>query len=90
MAKTVPVRLCLGCREPKPKIELLRVVRSNDGNIQVDLRGKLSGRGAYICRNRACFEKAYKSKALDRSLGVTIPADVYDSIKVFFEQSENG
>lgn len=90
MAKSVPVRLCLGCREPKPKNELLRVVRSNDGNIQVDLRRKLSGRGAYICRNRACFEKAYKSKALDRSLGVTIPADVYDSIKVFFDNSDNG
>ena len=90
MAKKVPVRLCLGCREPKPKNELIRIVRSADGNIQLDLRGKLSGRGAYICRSVSCFEKAYKTKALERSLEVSIPKEVYDSVSAVLSQEENG
>ncbi len=90
MAKSAPVRLCLGCREPKLKIDLLRIVKTNDGNISLDMRGKLSGRGAYICRNRSCFDKAYRSKALDRSLGITIPAEVYDTISGYFDDIENG
>ena len=90
MAKKVPVRLCLGCREPKAKNELIRIVRTNDGRIQIDLKGKLSGRGAYICKNRSCFDRAYKSKALDRSLGVTVPDDIYQSISCSFEIEDNG
>ena len=90
MAKAVPVRLCLGCHEPKAKNEMLRIVRTGDGNVLIDLKGKVSGRGAYICKTKACFEKALKSKALDRSLGVSIPSDVIDSIKQFFDGSENG
>ena len=90
MAKAVPVRLCLGCREPKAKNEMLRIVRTGDGNVMIDLKGKASGRGAYICKNKACFDKAVKSKALDRSLGVNIPSDIIESIKQFFNGSENG
>ena len=90
MAKAVPVRLCLGCHEPKAKNEMLRIVRTGDGNVLIDLKGKVSGRGAYICKTKACFEKALKSKALDRSLGVSIPSDVIDSIKQLFDGSENG
>ncbi len=90
MAKAVPVRLCLGCHEPKAKNEMLRIVRTGDGNVLIDLKGKVSGRGAYICKTKACFEKALKSKALDRSLGVSIPSNVIDSIKQFFDGSENG
>ena len=90
MAKAVPVRLWLGCHEPKAKNEMLRIVRTGDGNVLIDLKGKVSGRGAYICKTKACFEKALKSKALDRSLGVSIPSDVIDSIKQFFDGSENG
>ncbi|MBR0351937.1 MAG: YlxR family protein [Oscillospiraceae bacterium] len=90
MAKAVPVRLCLGCHEPKAKNEMLRIVRTGDGNVLIDLKGKVSGRGAYICKTKACFEKALKSKALVRSLGVSIPSDVIDSIKQFFDGSENG
>ena len=85
MAKKVPVRLCLGCREPKAKNDLLRIVRTSDGIIQVDLKGKLSGRGAYICKNRSCFDRAFRSKALDRSLGVTVPEEIYKSISAIFD-----
>lgn len=90
MAKSIPVRLCLGCREPKQKKELIRIVRSSDGNIQLDLKGKLSGRGAYICRSVSCFEKACKSKALERSLGVSIPEDIYGSISAMLDSEKNG
>ena len=83
MAKSQPVRLCLGCREPKGKSEMLRIVRTCEGTVQIDLRGKLSGRGAYVCKNRACFDKVIKSKALDRALGVSIPADIIDSINAY-------
>ena len=90
MGKAVPVRLCLGCREPKAKKEMLRIVRLGDGNVMIDLKGKVSGRGAYICKNKACFDKAVKSKALDRSLGVNIPTDIIDSIKQYFDGQDNG
>ncbi len=90
MAKKVPVRLCLGCREPKLKNELIRIVRSADGSIQLDLKGKLSGRGAYICRRVSCFERAVKTKALERSLEVSIPKEVYDSVLAILNQEENG
>ncbi len=90
MAKSVPVRLCLGCREPKQKNELIRIVRSNDGSIQLDLKGKLSGRGAYICRNVSCFDKACKSKALERSLGVSIPEDICRSVCSVLDSNGNG
>lgn len=86
MTKTKPIRLCLGCREPRPKNELIRIVRSADGNIQLDLKGKISGRGAYICRNVKCLERAYKSKSLERSLGVSIPSNVYLSISEILDK----
>ena len=90
MAKKVPVRLCLGCREPRAKNEMLRIVRTAEGEIKLDARGKLSGRGAYICPSRACFDKARKSKALERSLEVSIPEEVYDSLSAAIEAVENG
>ena len=77
MPKKIPMRQCLGCREMKPKPELLRVVRSPEGEISLDTRGKKPGRGAYICPNMDCLKKALRSKALDRSLEVTIPQEVY-------------
>lgn len=76
--KRVPFRRCLGCGESKPKNELMRVVRSPEGEISLDLTGKKSGRGAYICRCAACFAKARKSRRADRCLEVTIPDAVYD------------
>ena len=76
MPKTVPLRQCLGCREQKPKNELIRVVRSPEGNVSLDFRGKAPGRGAYLCRDAACLKKALKSKALERALNVPIPEEI--------------
>ena len=80
MPKTVPLRQCLGCREQKPKNELIRVVRSPEGEVSLDFRGKAPGRGAYLCRNSACLKKALKSKALDRALNVPIPEEIHSRL----------
>lgn len=85
--KKIPQRQCLGCNEHKPKIELLRVVRSPEGEISLDFTGKKSGRGAYICRSLSCLKKARKSRRIDRSLDCTIPDEVYDRMET--ELSEN-
>ena len=80
MPKKIPQRQCLGCREMKPKKELIRVVRSPEGTVSVDLRGKASGRGAYVCPNRECLKRAIKSRALVRTLDTDIPQEVYDAL----------
>ena len=67
----------MGCRERKNKRELIRVVRSPEGNVSLDFGGKMNGRGAYLCPDPECLKRAIRSKALDRSLEVTIPEDVY-------------
>ena len=77
MQKKIPQRQCMGCRERKAKRELIRVVRSPEGEVSLDFGGKKNGRGAYICRNPEWLKKAIRSKALDRSLEVTIPEEVY-------------
>ena len=73
MPKKIPLRQCLGCREMKPKKELVRVVRSPEGVISLDLKGKAPGRGAYICPDKACLERARKSKALSRAFDQSVP-----------------
>jgi predicted RNA-binding protein YlxR (DUF448 family) len=75
------MRQCLGCREMKPKKELLRVVRSPEGEVSIDLRGRANGRGAYLCRSEDCLKRAVKSKALSRALGVGISEDVMSELK---------
>ena len=80
MVKKIPLRQCLGCREMKPKRELLRVVRSAEGEISLDLRGKANGRGAYVCPNSACLKKAIKAKALSRAFDTEIPQEIYDAL----------
>ena len=77
MQKKIPQRQCMGCRERKAKRELIRVVRTPEGSVNLDFGGKMKGRGAYICPQMDCLKKALKSKALDRSLEVEIPEDVY-------------
>ena len=77
MQKKIPQRQCMGCRERRAKRELIRVVRSPEGNVSLDFGGKMNGRGAYICPNSECLKKAIRSKAQDRSLEVTIPEEVY-------------
>ena len=79
--RKVPMRQCLGCNEHRPKKELLRVVRTPEGEIVLDFTGKRSGRGAYICHNVDCLKKARKSKRIDRSLNVCVPEEVYDRME---------
>jgi predicted RNA-binding protein YlxR (DUF448 family) len=76
--KKIPMRKCLGCGEMKPKKELIRAVKSPEGEISLDLTGKKSGRGAYICPDKSCFQKARKAKRLERALEAQIPENVYD------------
>ena len=79
--KKIPMRQCLGCNEHKSKAELLRVVKSPDGEISLDFKGKKSGRGAYICRDLKCLKRARKSKRIDRNLDTVIPEAVYDAME---------
>ena len=90
MQKKIPQRQCMGCRERKAKRELIRVVRTPEGTVNLDFGGKMNGRGAYICPQMDCLKKAMKSKALDRSLEVTIPQDVYDRLEKEMEAGVNG
>lgn len=85
--KKIPMRQCLGCREMKPKRELIRVVRSPEGNISLDFKGKASGRGAYVCPDMACLKKAMKSKAIERAFETAIPEEIYAQLT---EQMEAG
>ena len=79
--KKQPERQCLGCNEKRLKTQLLRVVRTPEGEVTLDFKGKMSGRGAYICRDIKCLRKARKSRRLDKSLEVTIPEEVYDRME---------
>ena len=78
--KKVPVRRCVGCNTQKPKKELVRIVRSAEGAITVDLTGKMPGRGAYLCRSTQCLAKARKAKRLERTFEVPIPDGIYDRL----------
>lgn len=80
MQKKIPMRQCLGCREMKPKRELIRVVRSPEGEISLDFKGKASGRGAYVCPNPACLKKAVKARVLERAFSAQIPPEVYEKL----------
>lgn len=79
--KKIPMRRCCGCNEQKPKKELIRVVRGSEGEISLDLTGKASGRGAYICNSLECLKKARKSRRIDRTFEVTIPDAIYDKME---------
>lgn len=80
-AKKVPLRKCTGCGEMSDKRTLVRVVKSPDGEISLDLTGKKSGRGAYVCKNIDCLKKARKKRALERAFGVQIEDSVYDRME---------
>ena len=75
-----PCRMCMVCRERKPKTELFRVVKKSSGEIDLDLTGKADGRGAYICKEGSCKEKLLKSKALNKSYKINVSQEVYDKI----------
>lgn len=80
--KKIPQRKCTGCGIKADKSALIRVVRTPEGEITVDLKGKMAGRGAYICHSAACLKKAVKSKRLERNLEVAIPEEIYEALEV--------
>lgn len=86
--KKIPMRMCLGCGEMRPKRELIRVVKSKEGDISLDLTGKKSGRGAYICKSVECFEKARKARKFERSFSCMISEDIYNSMEGELRKNE--
>lgn len=90
MSKTQkqPLRKCTGCNEMKPKKELIKVVKTPQGEIQLDPTGKMPGRGAYICKSRDCMQAAKKQRRLERSLSCKIPEEVYSQIEKELESCE--
>ncbi len=81
MQKKIPMRQCLGCREMKPKRELIRAVKSPEGVISLDFKGKAAGRGAYICPSKDCLKKAIKGKTLEKAFSSQIPPEVYEELE---------
>ena len=80
--KKIPQRKCVGCNESKSKSELIRIVKNKEGQINVDKSGKLQGRGAYICDNIACLEKAIKSKKLEKAFEQKIEENIYNELRL--------
>ena len=78
--RKIPMRMCVGCREMKEKKELIRVVRSPEGEVSLDPVGKKNGRGAYVCANADCLKRAIKQKQLERQLDVTLPAETLEAL----------
>ena len=78
--RKIPQRTCIGCGQVKNKKEMVRIVRSPEGDVSLDRSGKKPGRGAYVCGDAACIEKAFQSKALEKALQVKVPADVKDKL----------
>ena len=83
------MRRCTGCGEHFPKKELIRVLRTPEGEVVLDLVGKKSGRGAYICPNKTCFSKARKSKRIENVLEIKIPEEIYDEMEKAISESES-
>ena len=84
--KKVPLRKCIGCQEMKNKKEMMRILKTAENEIVLDTTGRKNGRGAYLCFSRECFEKAVKSKGLERSLKMAIPKDVYETLEKEMEK----
>lgn len=86
MAKKIPMRMCVSCREMQPKKELVRIVRTPEGAVILDTTGRANGRGAYLCKKSTCLEKAIKSRALERALETKIENETYDTLRGQFAQ----
>ena len=89
MQKKIPMRQCLGCREMLPKKELIRVVRSPEGEVSLDFKGKLPGRGAYVCPSPECLARVRKSRALERAFSAQLPAEVYEALELQMKEGDN-
>ena len=79
--RKVPMRKCVGCNEMKNKKELIRILKTPEGEILMDATGRKNGRGAYVCRSPECLLAAVRNKGLERSLGVKIPEEIYENLK---------
>ncbi len=88
--KKQPVRTCIGCGTERPKKELIRIVRTTEGQILADRTGRMNGRGAYLCSDPECVRKAWKTKALDRSFKETVPREVYERLEKELMDSVDG
>lgn len=88
MAKKIPVRQCVGCGEMKSKKEMMRVLKTPEDEIVLDVTGKKNGRGAYLCKQRECLLQARKNKGLERSFKMSIPNDVYDNLEKEFDKAD--
>lgn len=86
MSKKIPLRQCVGCGEMKGKNDMMRVLKTADGEIVLDVTGKKNGRGAYLCVSKECLERARKNKGLGRSFKMSIPDQVYDNLQKEFEE----
>lgn len=80
MAKKIPMRMCVGCREMQEKRQLVRIVRTEDGSAVIDLTGKANGRGAYVCVATECLKRAVRSRAIDRALDIKVNPDIIDRL----------
>ncbi len=85
MAKKIPLRQCMGCGEMKSKKDMMRVLKTPEGDICLDITGKKNGRGAYVCKSRECLKLAHKNKGLERSFKMSIPKEVYEALEREFE-----
>ena len=85
MPKKIPMRMCVACRTMRPKKELVRIVRTPEGEVLADTTGRMNGRGAYVCRDTECLKKAIKIRALERALEVKVEESLYDALKEAFE-----
>ncbi len=88
MPKKVPMRTCIGCGECKEKKSMIRIVRTAEGRILADPGGRMNGRGAYLCRNAECLEKAFRRKALGRALRCEVKKDEYEALRAQLEEQE--
>ena len=88
MSKKIPMRQCVGCGEMKNKKDMIRVLKTADGAIVLDVTGKKNGRGAYLCMQKDCLKLARKNKGLERSFKMSIPNEVYDSLEKEYEENE--
>ena len=88
MQKKVPMRMCVACREMRPKKELLRVVRTPEGTVAVDRTGRMNGRGAYLCSRAECLNKALKTRALERAFGQKLDDGVAEALQKEFSNGE--
>ena len=86
--KKVPIRTCIGCNEAKPKRELIRVVKTAEGDVSIDFTGRANGRGAYICNNVDCLEKAVKTRRLSRAFSMQIDMQIYEDLRKAIEEQD--